>query len=424
MRRCRYPKREPRPPPVVILTGLVLAGIGGLVYSGNRTHHVSAAATRTRSWRRPGSPSRRSRSTGSSCRPGCRAPASSSPATGRFVPRFLPGVNLGSTVPGREPGRGERHPARDLRPLAARDGPARRPRRARLHDPAAAVLRGARRLRPAHPARRRPDPGRLDPGARAHRERRRLRARGDRRVQDGDRATPSRSSTATRSSRSSAATPAAATAPTSRAGWLPGRSGSSGIRSASRRPTGDTGCRPTTGTYITADAGATADGQLARVDPRLHRRPRDPARLEPPADVHELDHHRPAAARPASRTPRRTRSRSTRRRCTPRSAGPAGSSRATTPTRTTPTARSTRRTYQLPAPGREDRPLRRLPPRPARLPQGPGRDDHRVRRADQPRRRPPRAARPRPGRPLRAGGRQDRRRHAARHPGGGHGRRR
>ena len=82
---------------------------------------------------------------------------------GRFQPRFWAGVNLGSTIPGHLPGE-LAATARRLRPLAPRDGAARRPRRPRLHDPAPRVLRRPARLRPgasraAHPR----DPGRLDP---------------------------------------------------------------------------------------------------------------------------------------------------------------------------------------------------------------------------------------------------------------------
>ena len=130
------------------------------------------------------------------------------------------------------------------------------------------------------------------------------------------------------------------------------------------------------------------------------------ARLEPAADVHELAHARPARPpRGAARAGGPGLGRRDAHARRPRR-GRAASSPATTRIRTTPTSCGSRRTtssYERAA-RRRGRPVLRLPPRAARPPRRPGRDDHRVRRAHLARRRPPRPARARPGRPLRAGG--------------------
>ncbi len=87
-----------------ILSGLVLAGIGGLVYAGNRTHHVTAAATKHAVVAPPGISLAPIKVDGLELSARVQGTSIALASDGRFVPRFLPGVNLGSSVPGREPG--------------------------------------------------------------------------------------------------------------------------------------------------------------------------------------------------------------------------------------------------------------------------------------------------------------------------------
>ena len=233
-----------------------------------------------------------------------------------FRPRFWPGVNLGSTVPGRRARRGGVIPRR-LRPLARRDGPARRPRGARLHDPAARSS-----TTPCAPTTGRTATAPIGliqgvwiPEERVHRDAGRLRARGDQRLQAGDRRRGRGRPRRRRPARCAAGTPAAATAATSSplAAGLVARRRVGSVGREPHRPTGaHRACRRTTARYITAAPSArrrwrAGSRRCSTTPPTLEAS----ARLEPAADVHQLAHHRPAAPPARAATPRRTRSRST-----------------------------------------------------------------------------------------------------------------
>ena len=192
-----------------------------------------------------------------------------------------------------------------------------------------------------------------------------------------------------------------ATAPTSRAGCSPGRSASSGTRT--RSPTTDAanaGAPPYQGRYIRATAGATPmESWLASMldhlaDARAARGWSRPLTFTNWLTVDPLEHPRGAAGAGGPRLGRRHAPARHRAR------GRAASSPATTPIRTTPTSCACE--YRTTARARQVDPYPAYLRDAARAPRRSGGDDHRVRRAERPRRRAPRPARARPGRPLRA----------------------
>jgi hypothetical protein len=83
---------------------LVLAGLSGVVWAENRTDHVTGHVTHEGVVLPPGVPLSPIEVDGVTMPARVQGTSIALASNGRFVPRFLPGVNLGSTVPGREPG--------------------------------------------------------------------------------------------------------------------------------------------------------------------------------------------------------------------------------------------------------------------------------------------------------------------------------
>ena len=303
-----------------------------------------------------------------------------------------------------------------LRPLVRRHAGSRRPRRARLHDPAPRLLRGARgaqRAQPAHAAVL--HPGRLDPRggvprhARHRRDlggvRRRARRRGRRRARrrDAGRAAWPRGRPLPRGRRALAAR-------------LVARRRMGPLRHAQQRPPPRRGTAAP-GPLHLRHGRRDADRELARRATGPPGGARGAARLEPARDVHQLADDGPAAP---SRGADGQGGHGLRRREAPARHGAVAGRLLRLLPRVSLLPRLHAAAAELP---QRRGPLRGLPEGPPRPPRTPGRDDHRVRRADRYRLGAPRTARARPGRPLRAGGGPHGRRHARGDPAPGDGRR-